>query len=140
MQQDSYNMPGVIDVRYLDPEDVSGDIISSFLAGIPVSVFVDGTQVSIHGEATCQATEEHAANGRNEKATLTFMTVDDVPREGVVWMIQQASSDWYLIGCREKPYPTVKIQTATGQPGGDRAIKTVTVEYSAYKALIPLER
>ena len=68
------------------------------------------------------------------------MTVDDVPREGVVWMIQQASSGWYLIGSREKPYPTVKIQTSTGQPGGDRAIKTVTVEYQAYKALIPLER
>ena len=51
MQKDSYSMPGIIDVRYLAPEDVSGDIISSYLAGIPVSVFVEGTQVSLHGEA-----------------------------------------------------------------------------------------
>jgi hypothetical protein len=33
----------------------------------------------------------------------------------------------------------VKVTTNTGVPGGDRAVKTVTVEYQGYKALIPLE-
>lgn len=140
MQRDNYNMPGIIDVRYLNPGDVPAQIMSSFLAGIPVSVFVDGTQLSIHGQATCQAVEEHSNAGRIEKATLNFMTADDVPPEGMLWMIQQASGEWFLIGRREQPYPTVKIQKSTGEPGGDRAIQSVTVEFQCFKALIPLER
>lgn len=140
MQRDHYNMPGIIDVRYLDPEDVSPQIMSSFIAGIPVSVFTDGTQMSLHGDVTFQAVEEHSNNGRVEKATLTFMTGDAVPPAGKLWMVQQASGDWYLIGRREPPYPTVKVQNSTGEPGGDRAIKTVTVEFQCFKALIPLER
>lgn len=138
MQQDSYNMPGIVEVRYLQPEDVTPNIISSYLAGIPAAVFVEGTRVSLNGEASCQAVEEHSNNGRVEKATLTFMTVDDVPRGGVAWMVRQASSGWWLIGARERPAPVVKITTSAGQPGGDRAVKTVEVTYQAYKAMIPL--
>ena len=67
------------------------------------------------------------------------MTVEDVPRAGVVWMIRQANGGWWLIGRREPVFPTVKVTTNTGVPGGDRAVKTVTVEYQGYKALIPLE-
>ena len=140
MQRDYYNMPGVIDVRYVNPADVPAQIQSSFIAGIPVSVFVDGTQMSLHGEATCQAVEEHTNNGRIEKATLTFMTSDDVPPAGMLWMVQQASGEWFLIGRREQPYPTVKVSRSTGTPSGERAIQTVTVEFQCFKALIPLER
>ena len=140
MQQDYYNMPGITDVRYLRPEDVAPEVMSAYIAGAPVSVFVDGTQVSINGEATCQASEEHSNNGRVEKATLTFMTGDDVPNGGVLWMIRQASDDWYLIGRREAPHPTVKVVNNTGVPGGERAVKTVTVEFQCLKALIPLSR
>lgn len=140
MQRDNYNMPGVIDVRFLNPADVPAQIMSSYIAGIPVSVFVDGTQMSLHGQPTCQAVEEQTNNGRIEKATLTFMTADDVPPEGMLWMIQQASGEWFLIGRREMPYPTVKVSRSTGEPGGGPAIKTVTVEFQGFKALIPLER
>ena len=140
MQKDYYNMPGIVDVRYLNPGDVPAQIMSSFIAGIPVSVFVDGTQMSLHDYGSCTAVEEHSNNGLVEKATLTFMTGDDVPRSGKVWMVQQAGGEWYLIGRREPPYPTVKVQNSTGEPGGDRAIQTVTVEFQCIKALIPLER
>lgn len=140
MQRDNYNMPGVVDVRYLNPGDVPAQIMSSYVAGIPVSVFVDGTQMPLHGVGSCQAVEEHSNNGRVEKATLTFMTCEDVPPAGMLWMIQQASGDWFLIGRREPPYPTVKVQNSTGEPGGDPAIKTVTVEFQCFKALIPLEK
>lgn len=139
MTQDSYNMPGIVEVRHLKPEDVTPDVVSSFLAGVPAAVFADGTRVSLEGEPTCQAVEEHSNNGRIEKATLTFMTTEDVPRAGAVWMIRQANGEWWLIGRREPVYPTVKVTTNTGVPGGDRAVKTVTVEYQGFKALIPLE-
>ena len=36
MQQDNYNMPGIVDVRYLNPGDVPAQIMSSYVAGIPV--------------------------------------------------------------------------------------------------------
>lgn len=140
MQQDYYNLPGIVDVRYINPGDVPAQIMSSYIAGIPVTVLVDGTQMSLNGPASCQAVEEHSNNGRVEKATLTFMTGDDVPPAGMLWMFQQAGGEWFLLGRREQPYPTVKVQHSSGEPGGDRAIKTVTVEFQCFKALIPLEK
>lgn len=140
MQRDNYNMPGIVDVRYLNPGDVPPKIQNAYAAGMPTSVFVDGTQMSLHGKPSCQAVEEHSNNGRIEKATLTFMTADEVPPAGMLWMIKQASGEWYLIGRREPPYPIVKVQRSTGEPGGEPSIKTVTVEYQCFKALIPLER
>ena len=68
--------------------------------------------MSLNGEASCQAVEEHSNNGRVEKATLTFMTVDDVPRGGVAWMVRQANEGWWLIGARERPAPVVKVTTS----------------------------
>ena len=140
MQRDNYNMPGIIDVRFVNPGDVAPNIPGAYLAGVPTSVLVDGTRVSLLSTATCQAVEEHSNNGRIEKATLTFLTCDDVPPAGMLWMVMQASGEWFLIGRREPPYPTVKVQRSAGEPGGDRAVNTVTVEYQCFKALIPLER
>ena len=139
MKQDSYNMPGIVRVEYLTPDQVPPSVMQKYIAGLPVGVFADGISMPLHGDATCQAVEEHSNNGRTEKVTLTFMTTGDVPQAGVVWKIKDANGGWWLIGAKERAYPTVKISTSTGEPGGDRAVKTVTVEHQSLKALVPLD-
>ena len=138
MKQDEYNLPGIVEVSYLDPSQISPGIIGKYLAGVPVSVFADGISMPLHGEVTCQAADEHSNNGRTERVTLTFMTVGDVPREPKAWLLRDANGNRWLIGSRERNWPVAKVTTNTGVPGGDRAIQTVEVTHQAYKALIPL--
>ena len=48
--------------------------------------------------------------------------------------------EWlFLIGAREKPHATVKVNTTTGLPDGDASIKSYTVTFKARKALVRYE-
>lgn len=139
MKNQCINLPGIVEVRWLDARFLSPNIAAKHNAGLPVAVMTDTKPIKIFGVAQCQAVEEHDNNGRVEKATLTFITNSDLPRHReVAWLCRQASGQWWLIGAREPHYPTVKISFHSGEPGGERAVNTVEITHQAVKSLIPV--
>lgn len=139
MKQQCTSLPGIVEIRWLDATLLSPNLEPKHLAGLPIAVLTEGTPLTLHGEPQCQAVEEHDNNGRVEKATLTFLTTDSVPRRReVAWVARQATGQWWLIGTAEPRYPTVKVSYNTGLPSGERAVSTVEVTHQATKALLPV--
>lgn len=139
MTQHCTNLPGIVEVRWVETDMLSPNIEAKYLAGLPVAVLAESYALDVHGTAECQAVEEHESNGRVEKTTLTFQTLSDVPQKrNVAWCVKQASGQWWLIGTKEQHWPTVKVTTNTGKPEGEAAIKTVEVTHVALKSLIPV--
>ena len=139
MNRQCINLPGIVEVRWLDARSLSPNMEAKHIAGLPVAVMTDSTPLAIFGEAVCQSVEEHDNNGRVSKTTLTFMTTAEPPRRHeVAWLFRQASGQWWLIGTREPNYPTVKITYHSGEPAGERAVNTVEVTHQARKSLIPV--
>lgn len=139
MKQKCVNLPGITEIRWMHASLLSPGMMYKHLAGIPVAVMAAGTRVSFFGEPTCQAVEEDDNNGTVEKTTFTFCTNDELPSsENVVWAVRQASGQWWLIGCRERPRPVMKVTSTTGTTNGDPAVKTVEISHQARKSLIPV--
>ncbi len=139
MTQHCTNLPGIVEVRWVEAEMLSPNIEAKYLAGLPVAMLAESYALDVHGTAEFQAVEEHESTGRVEKTTLSFQILSDMPRKrNVVWCVKQASGQWWLIGSRERHWPTVKVTTNTGKPEGEAAIKTVEVTHVALKSLIPV--
>ena len=51
------------------------------------------------------------------------------------FVIETVDGDKYVIGAKERPYPTVKISRSTGQPDGDPSVRKYEVSFTAKKAL-----
>lgn len=82
--------------------------------------------------------QEPDNNANSQKVSLTFYTLDDIPEdEPLAFVATTVQGDSYLIGMKERPYPSVKITSQTGTPDGDRAVKKYQVQFTARKALIP---
>ena len=135
---DCNKMPGIIAVKWMYADEVAPHIREKFVAGLPVAIGAVGNMVTMVDVASAEGLTTVENNGLTAKATLEFKTLDDVPTdEAIVWAVQDADENWYLIGAKERPYPVVEVSQSTGKPGGDPAMKTVKVTLSAQIALIP---
>lgn len=75
-------------------------------------------------------------NSYIEKVKLAFSTLDEVPTEQhPAFVFQTMDGIKYMIGAKERPFPTVKISRSTGQPDGDASVRKYEVSFSAKKAL-----
>jgi hypothetical protein len=74
-----------------------------------------------------------------EKVKLSFSTLRELPtRQNIGFVIRTVDGKLYIIGSKERPYPTVKVTTTTGQPDGDASVRKYEVSYTARKALAAL--
>lgn len=131
-------LPGIIAVKYLPCRELTEDVQYKSIAGVPVAVYDKCTAVSLTTKAECEVTEEPDNNFSLQKATLTFYTVDSIPRhEPLAFVVTTVGGETYLIGMKERPYPSIKISQTTGTPDGSAAQRKVEVTFSSAKALIP---
>ena len=134
-------MPGIIAVRWIKATELSSHLMEKFVAGLPIAIGTPGTELELVDAASASSLASVEKNGLVCKAELEFKTVDTVPRdEDIAWAVQDADENWWLIGTRERNYPTVEISTSAGTPGGDPAVSTVKVSHTAKIALLPVAR
>ena len=130
------SLPGIQQVWYISRTGLPDDVVYRSVAGIPVSVIEQPISITMKGEAVCEVEQSYDNNSYIEKAKLTFLTLDDVPTDQhPAFLFQTIEGDIYIIGAKERPYPTVKITRSTGQPDGDTSVRKYEVSYSAKKAL-----
>ena len=130
------SLPGIQQVWYISRTGLPDDVVYRSVAGIPVSVIEQPISITMKGEAVCEVEQSYDNNSYIEKAKLTFLTLDDVPTDQhPAFLFQTIEGDIYIIGAKERPYPTVKITRSTGQPDGDTSVRKYEVSFSAKKAL-----
>ena len=130
------SLPGITHVWYVLREFLPDDVVYRAVAGIPVSLQEQPISITLKGNAFCEVEQSFDNNSYIEKAKLTFYTLDDVPTDQhPAFIIQTVDSDIYVIGAKERPYPTVKITRSTGQPDGDTSVRKYEVSFTAKKAL-----
>ena len=130
------SLPGIQQVWYISRTGLPDDVVYRSVAGIPVSVIEQPVSITMKGEAVCEVEQSYDNNSYIEKAKLTFLTLDDVPTDQhPAFLFQTIEGDIYIIGAKERPYPTVKITRSTGQPDGDASVRKYEVSFSAKKAL-----
>lgn len=101
-----------------------------------ITLEVEPDEIILKGEAVCEVEQSYDNNSYIEKAKLTFLTLDDVPTDQhPAFVIHTVNDEYYIIGAKERPYPTVKITRSTGQPDGDTSVRKYEVSFTAKKAL-----
>ena len=130
------SLPGIQQVWYILRDYLPDDVVYRSVAGIPIALEVEPDVIKMKGEAVCEVEQSYDNNSYIEKAKLTFLTLDDVPTDQhPAFVIRTVNDEYYVIGAKERPYPTVKITRSTGQPDGDASVRKYEVSFSAKKAL-----
>ena len=129
------SLPGITNVWYILRDDLPSDVVYRSVAGIPITLEVTPEDITLKGEAVCEVEQSYDNNSYIEKVKLTFQTLDDLPiYEHPAFVIKTVNDDIYLIGGKERPYPTVKMTSSTGLPDGDNSVCKYEVSFTAKKA------
>lgn len=130
------SLPGITKVWYILRDYLPDDVVYRAVAGIPISFSEQPISITMKGEAICELEQSFDNNSYIEKSKLTFLTLDDVPTDQhPAFVIETVDGDVYVIGAKERPYPTVKIIRSTGQPDGDPSVKKYEVSFTAKKSI-----
>jgi len=131
------SLPGIVRIGYIDCSLLPADITLRALAGVPVGIYSFVEDACKIGEASCETEEQFDNNSQVEKATLTFRSLEELPTyRHLAFVIFTVQGDSFVIGCREQPYPTVKITGDTGSPDGEPAVRKYEVSFTARKSLV----
>ena len=134
-----HSLPGITLVSYLDDDCLPSDVCYKAVAGIPVSLPEQPISIRIVDTAVCEIEEQTDNNVQMEKVRLTFATLQELPtRQNIAFVVRTVDGKMYVIGAKERPYPTVKVTTTTGQPDGDASVRKYEISYTARKALAAL--
>ena len=130
------SLPGITKAWYIQPNYLPDDVVYRSVAGIPVTLQEQPISISLKGEPICEVEQSFDNNSYIEKSKLTLYTLDEVPTDQhPAFVIETVDGDKYVIGAKERPYPTVKITRSTGQPDGDPSVRKYEVSFTAKKAL-----
>ena len=118
------SLPGITNVWYIPHDVLPDDVVYRAVAGIPISLEVQPVSITMKGEATCEVEQSFDNNSYIEKVKLAFLTLDDVPTVNFpAFVIKTVDGDIYLMGAKERPYPTVKITRSSGALDGDPSVR-----------------
>ena len=130
------SLPGITKAWYIQRNYLPDDVIYRSVAGIPVTLQEQPISINLKGEAICEVEQSFDNNSYIEKSKLTLYTLDEVSTDQhPAFVIETVDGDKYVIGAKERPYPTVKITRSTGQPDGDPSVRKYEVSFTAKKAL-----
>ena len=130
------SLPGITHVWYIFRDYLPDDVVYRAVAGIPITLSEQPISINLKGSAICEVEQSFDNNSYIEKTKLTFLALDDVSTDQhPAFVIQTVNGDRYVIGAKERPYPTVKITRSTGQPDGDPSVVKYEVSFTAKKAL-----
>ena len=132
------SLPGITAISYVSCDSLPADLIYQALTDCHVTIIASATEIALKSIPSCEIEESPDNNTQIEKAKLSFTTLDTLPTSmPLAFLITTASGNHYILGTREKPYPTIKVTTNTSKPDSDAAVHRYEVSFTARKALIP---
>ncbi len=128
--------PGITVVAYTEITNLPDDVIYRAVAGIPVSITADPVKVQLTDVPIAEVEREEVQNSYIEKAKLTFFTLQELPCEQhLAFIFRTVHGELFIMGSKERPYPTVKVTSTTGRLDGDAYVRKYEVSFTAKKAL-----
>lgn len=138
MSKQCLSIPGIRLVGYLGTLYLPHDVTFRAESGVPVKITNQPISISLKGEAVCEMDSKFDHNSMIETAKLTFYTLEELPLQShLAFVFSDINGDFFVIGAREAPYPTVKVSRTTGTPDGDTSVRKYEVSFTARKALAP---
>ena len=132
------SLPGITAISYVSCDSLPADLIYQALTGCPVAISSSATEIALKSIPSCEVEESPDNNTQIEKAKLLFTTLDTLPTSTpLAFLITTASGNHYILGTREKLYPTIKVTSNTSKPDAEAAVRRYEVSFTARKALIP---
>ena len=132
------SLPGITAISYVPCDSLPADLIYQALTGFPVTISSSATEIALKSIPSCEVEESPDNNTQIEKAKLSFTTLDTLPTSTpLAFLITTASGNHYILGTREKLYPTIKVTKNTSKPDAEAAVHRYEVSFTARKALIP---
>ena len=132
------SLPGITAISYVSCDSLPADLIYQAVSGCPVAISSSATEIALKSIPSCELEESPDNNTQIEKAKLSFTTLDTLPTSTpLAFLITTASGNHYILGTREKLYPTIKVTKNTSKPDAEAAVHRYEVSFTARKALIP---
>lgn len=134
-----WSMPGISEVWVMDADDIQSGVVQAHIAGLDVTVLARKRELMAFGDASCEVETSWENNAQKEKATLQFTTTSVViPRKAMAWLIKDVTGQWWLMGSKERPWPTTTVGRNLGSPGDEKAARRVKATLESLVALIPV--
>ena len=132
------SLPGITAISYVPCDSLPADLIYQALTGFPVTISSSTTEIALKSIPSCEIEESPDNNTQIEKAKLSFTTLDTLPTSmPMAFLITTTAGNHYILGTREKQYPTIKVTSNTSKPDAEAAVRRYEVSFTARKALIP---
>lgn len=137
--QNDYSLPEVIEMRMMDCADLQTGIMQNHIAGVQNFISCPMVTIPIYPGAKCQGVYTSTNGGTTQRTTLEFRT-NEPPKitTGKAFAVRTPDGMWYLIGSKEKPWPSIEVVDDKGTTHGDPRVKTVKVTFESLATLIPV--
>lgn len=133
----SYSLPGITRIRIVRCADLGPHLMLHSICGCVVAIAAPYETVEFTGRPTLTWEGTKAHGDRQEKATLEFSTLRELPEgERLAFVVTCASGRQYLIGTREGRYPVITYTHSTGDPSGTAAARTYKITHTARKSVL----
>ena len=104
------SLPGITSLGYVPSDRLQRQIMQKALAGLPVGVFTDIAPINFVGVPTCVTQSDYDNNGRLEKASLKFVTNDNIPiYKDIAFVMTDSNGKSWLLGTKERPRPIIRM-------------------------------
>lgn len=131
------SLPGIFKIGFLECSKLAPQLALKSIAGVPIAILTDITNVFFSGVPTCEAVSDNDNNGRSEKTTLKFITTQKIPEDRpLAFVIHCVNGQIFLVGAKERPFPIVKITNNTGTASGNVSAYSVEITHLAIKSLL----
>jgi len=132
------SLPGITAISYVSCDSLPADLIYQALTDCSVTINTSTTEIALKSIPSCEVEESPDNNTLVEKAKLSFTTLDTLPtRMPLAFLITTTAGNHYILGTREKLYPTIKVTKNTSKPDAEASVHRYEVSFIARKALIP---
>jgi hypothetical protein len=131
-------LPGIKFIGFVNCDKLQPDIAMRGICGMDVPILTEINAINFVGSPTCECTSEKVNGNRSDTATLKFTATEQLPINAHLgFVVTDSNGNSYVIGCREVPYPKVKLTSNLGKPDGDAAGYSYEVTHVQIKSLIP---
>lgn len=131
------SLPGIAAIQYLYCSALPLNLELKSMAGVPVGIYQQLTDVCFTGNPTCITESEYDNHAQSEKTTLTFSSTDELPvNKRLAFVVADINGHKFIIGHFEDPFPTIKRTRSLGTPDEEKAGYTYEVKLIGRKTLI----
>lgn len=130
-------LPGIKKIGKVAISNIPNEVVELASSGIPISISTSPTWLCLSGTPKVEVKEDFFNNSVYQKGTLTFKTVEVLPKDGIAMVIVDAENKVWLLGQKEVPHISIEHDDSSGLPNNEAAGREYKVKFSAKKVLLP---